>query len=205
MPESNSDLEIEVKFYLIDLKHIRKRVLGLGASSQGRFLEHNIRFDRPGADLQRKASLLRLRQDRHATLTFKSTPAKRDEQFKVYRELEIGVSDFQRTRDILHALGFVREQIYEKWRETLILPGIQFCLDTMPFGDFLELEGTRSRIRQYADLLGLEWKRRILTNYLAIFEGLKSRMQLNFEDPTFDNFKTVDNIPAAFIQPFEAG
>lgn len=38
-------LEIEVKFYLSDIDHIRNRIIELGAESIGRAFETNIRFE----------------------------------------------------------------------------------------------------------------------------------------------------------------
>ena len=39
------NLEIEVKFYLSDMDHIRDRIIEFGAVSRGRVFETNIRFD----------------------------------------------------------------------------------------------------------------------------------------------------------------
>ena len=87
------------------------------------------------------------------------------------------------------AIGLHQEQIYEKWRETLLLNNTSFCIDTMPFGDFLEIEGSKKEIKKWADKIGLKWEKRILVNYLAIFEIIKAKSKLTFSDITFQNFK----------------
>ncbi len=185
-------LETEIKFYLPDLPSIRQRIMDLGAESRGRFFENNVRFEDALLTLKKKKSLLRLRRDRNTKLTYKSTPPEPDHQFKTMRELEVEVSDFDTMHLILEALGFHREQVYEKWRETLVLNHTQFCLDSMPYGDFLEIEGQKQDIINFAVRLGLRWDRRILLNYLHIFEILQNNLNLNFSDVTFDNFKHVE-------------
>ena len=180
--------EIEVKFHLSDESTIRDRLLALGAGSNGRAFETNIRFEDDGRSLIRRRSLLRLRKDRKTTLTFKSSPPEKNPDFKVFHELEVEVNDFDTMVEILGKLGYHREQVYEKWRETFRLEHTLFCIDTMPYGSFLEIEGEKGKIRRFADLLQLDWRCRILENYLRIFELLKDRLGLPFSDLTFRNF-----------------
>ncbi|CAB1061586.1 Adenylate cyclase (EC [Olavius sp. associated proteobacterium Delta 1] len=184
-------LETEIKFYLTDLPSIRQRIVDLGAQSRGRFFESNVRFEDPHRTLRKNQSLLRLRRDQTVKLTYKSTPPEENNQFKIMKELEVEVSDFDTAHLILEALGFHHEQVYEKWRETLVLDQTQFCLDSMPYGNFLEIEGPKQDIKNFAIQLGLRWDQRILLNYLHIFEIVQNSMDLNFSDVTFDNFKNV--------------
>jgi len=182
-------LEIEVKFFLPDLNSVRESLIKLGARSLGRFFEVNIRFEDWDKSLIKKNALLRLRKGNRVTLTYKSEPELDDLNFKIFRELEVEVSDFDVMESILKSLGFCAEQVYEKWRETLVLQNTHFCLDTMPFGTFLEIEGNRENIPDMARKLGLEWEDRILFNYLKIFDVLKRQENINFSDVTFENFK----------------
>jgi adenylate cyclase class 2 len=198
-------LEIEVKFYLADIENMRQRILALGAESKGRVFEHNVRYEDESRSLIRKKSLLRLRRDTKTILTFKSCPAVASTEFKIFNELEVEVSDFETTNQILQELGLHPEQIYEKWRETLILNQIWFCLDTMPYGTFLEIEGSENDIRAYADRLGLSWHKRILLNYLEIFEIIRQKRSFKFTDLTFKNFESVRLDMAAFLGKLEAG
>jgi len=185
------NLEIEVKFYLSDMDSIRDRILEIGAVSRERVFETNLRFDDADNHLIQKKSLLRLRQDTKTTLTFKSEPAFKDDQFKILRELEVEVSDFSTMKHILESLGFREEQVYEKWRETFTLNHTNLCLDTMPYGDFLEIEGQKEDIKKLASQIGLKWKKRILLNYLAIFDVIRQKSNLPFYDVTFSNFINI--------------
>jgi len=185
------NLEIEVKFYLSDMDAIRDRILELGAVSMGRVFETNLRFDDADNRLIEKKSLLRLRRDKKTTLTFKSEPPFKNDQFKILKELEVEVSDFTTMKHILESLGFREEQVYEKWRETFMLNSTNLCLDTMPYGDFLEIEGQKEDIKELAYRIGFKWQKRILLNYLAIFDVIKQKSNLPFYDVTFSNFINI--------------
>ncbi len=184
-------LEIEVKFFLTDVENLRQRISGTGAIDRGRVFETNFRFDDSNGSLTGNSSLLRLRKADRTTLTFKARPPETDNQFKIRTEYEVTVSDFGVMRRILEKLGFRRRQVYEKWRETFVLNATHLCLDAMPFGDFLEIEGTKTAITAVASRLGLVWERRILLNYLEIFSIIKQHFDLPFDDVTFDNFASL--------------
>lgn len=184
-------LETEVKFYLPDRKIIRNRIVELDADNMGRTFETNIVFEDLEKNLIQKKSLLRLRKDTKTTLTFKSEPIVNDNQFKIFRELEVEVSDFSTMKNILESLGFQEEQIYEKWRETFVLNDTILSLDAMPYGDFLEIEGQKEHIKKLSAKIGLPWEKRILLNYLAIFEIIREKLKLPFSDVTFSNFESI--------------
>jgi len=198
-------LEIEVKFFLTAVEPVRTAILQLGATPSPRVFETNIRYEDASTSFVQRKMLLRLRADAKTTLTLKSPPPKADPHFKVHKELEVEISDFDTMDAILQNIGFHRAQCYEKWRQTLVLGGTFFCIDTLPFGEFLEIEGPRKAISDLADRLGLKWHRRILFNYLEIFEALKHEHNLAFSDVTFENFRHAP--PAMEMNPrrFEAG
>jgi adenylate cyclase class 2 len=183
--------EIEVKFHVFRMDDLRRRVVELGASSAGRVFEKNIRFEDAEESLLAAKSLLRLRHDGKSILTYKQAATSEDDQFKVYREIETEVSDYEATLQILKELGYSPRQVYEKYRETFAFKGAVLCLDTMPYGDFLEIEGEKTRIRELSDRLELDWDKRILATYLEMFAYIKKTASLDFEDLTFDNFQAL--------------
>ena len=198
------NLEIEVKFFLPDPEIIRRRILDTGAKCHGRFFETNLRFEDSRNSLIKNNALLRLRKDKKATLTYKSSPPGDNTEFKIFNELEVEVGEFTTMNQILEALGFHVAQKYEKWRETFTLGDTIFCLDTMPFGEILEIEGQKKDIRHYSARLGLNWEERILLNYLEIFDTLKDQLNLEFNDLTFENFKAVDLDATPFFRHLQA-
>jgi len=195
--------EIEVKYYLDHPGAVRDRIMELGGVSRGRVFETNIRYEDEGKTLVRNKQLLRLRHDGNTTLTFKTrSPLTIEEgDVKVRRELEVEVNDFDTMHAILGLMGFRKEQIYEKWRETLTIDDTCFCLDRMPYGDFLEIEGGKDAIDHYSSKIGFSKGDRILDNYLALFERVKKKFGLSFSDVTFDNFKHLDVDPSVIFRP----
>ncbi|UCD32228.1 MAG: class IV adenylate cyclase [Desulfobacterales bacterium] len=185
-------LEIEVKFYLSDMSAIRYCIIELGAENRGQVFETNIRFEDDGKNLIRNKSLLRLRKDTKTTLTYKSEPRSKDNQYKIFRELEVEVSHFSTMKRILESLGFREEQRYEKRRETFILKDTLLCLDSMPYGDFLEIEGSKEQIKKLALQIGMRWEKRIVLNYLAIFDIIRKKTNVPYSKITFDNFKNIN-------------
>jgi len=188
------NLEVEVKFFVEDLATFRRKLLAAGAElTKPRVYERNVRFDTAENSLLQNWQLLRLRQDTIVRVTFKG-PSEADEtsEAKVREELEVQVDDFETMAAIFQRLGFQPQQTYEKYRETFQIEGIEIVLDELPFGNFLELEGDETNIKRMAGVLGLDWGKRILNNYLAMMGQVKALYNLPFDDLTFDNFADLD-------------
>ncbi len=184
-------LEIEVKFCVENPDELRRAIAALGCRSLGRVFERNHCYDDSRRSLEARKALLRLRKDKAVRLTFKSVPPTADADFKVLRELEVAVDDFDTMAGILEAIGFRRTRVYEKWRETFACQQALLCLDALPMGTFLEIEGPRPAIEDLARRLHLPWQERILANYLEMFDHLRASLGLSFGDLTFDNFRGV--------------
>lgn len=198
-------IEIEVKFHLKDETDMQRRLLELGTTQGPKAFESNTRFDDRQATLQNSGCLLRLRRDSTNRLTFKRKPANADREVKVFHELEVEIDDFDTMAAMLDAIGFQSVQVYEKWRQTFSLPDAEICIDTMPYGVFLEIEGSKQRIKDIAAHLELSWEKRILSNYLSIFEIIRKDAQLPFTDVTFDNFALHPTTIEPYLSILEAG
>ncbi|MCB8969070.1 MAG: class IV adenylate cyclase [Ardenticatenaceae bacterium] len=185
------NLEVEVKFLAADLEQVRAKLAEVGAVlTKARVYERNVRFDTADEALRQRDELLRLRQDTAVTLTFKgrSLEAEQQSEAKVREELEVQVSDYETAVAIIQRLGFTPQQVYEKYRETWRLHDVEIVLDELPFGQFIELEGTEAAIKETAVQLNLPWENRIVSNYLALMAAIKQRHNLPFDDLTFANF-----------------
>lgn len=189
--------EIEAKFYLPQLDDIRARIDSLGGHlATSRILERNLRFDTSDGNLSDEHTVLRLRQDRSAVLTYKR-PVSIEER----TEIEIKVDDFDTARILLEMLGFEVFFIYEKYRETYTLEPCIIMLDELPFGDFVEIEGNSlDDVKRMSSRLDLPWEKRVKMNYLSLFQALQQRLQLPFRDATFENFSTI-----TAVQPDDLG
>lgn len=184
--------EIEVKFVIDDVQAMRQRLLALGARTlMPRTYEDNLSFDTSDQRLQRQDCLLRLRRDQRAVLTYKEPAATDDPEFKVRREFEIEVSDFDQTRAILEKLGLAPSFRYEKYRETFGYHGADILLDETPCGAFVEIEASRDAIRTIAAELDLDFAERLTASYGTIFEAVCQAYDLPFRTMTFDNFRAL--------------
>lgn len=191
-----NDQELEVKFYITDLDKIQSHLTAFGAEiSQQRTYERNLRFDKPDAELTRSHQVLRLRQDSSVRLTYKG-PGQTVDDIHARKEIEFTASDFNAAQAFLEALGYQVHMIYEKYRTVYEFEGVQVSLDEMPYGNFVELEGAGAdQIRNANQYLGLNWEARILESYTSLFENLRSALNFNFRDLSFDNFKRLSVTP----------
>ena len=193
---SNSNQEIEAKFYVTGLDRIKARLHELEARLiQERMLERNIRFDLPGGRLRSEGRVLRLRQDTQARLTYKGGGS--NEQGVLSRtEIEFTVEDFAKAKQFLEALGYQEFMRYDKYREVYEFNECHVMLDELPYGLFVEVEGKGvDEIRETASRLGLGWEAAVTKSYQALFEVVKSALRLNIQDLSFENFHGVEVKP----------
>lgn len=190
---NSAEQEIEVKFYLRDLAALERRLKAAGGQlTRARQHETNLRFDLPDHSLAAGQRVLRLRQDDRAVVTYKG-PAQAGAEVAVRQEIEFVVDDYQAARRFFEALGYQVVVMYEKYRTTYRLPGLEVVLDELPFGHFCEIEGgSGEAIHAAAESFGLAWEARIRESYLALFERLKARRGLNARHLSFADLQGIE-------------
>lgn len=190
--------EIEAKFYLPELSSIRKKLISLGARlSNERVFERNWRFDTAQGRFEDTGEVLRVRQDIKAHLTYKRPTEIPEDRL----EIDLEVDDGESAAEFLNALGFEVVTLYEKYREIFIFEDCSIFLDELPFGSFVEVEGNSiEAIHRVADILGLDWEKRVPKDYLEILKDLVTNLGLPFSDASFENFDQVDQISAQDIR-----
>ncbi|MEO7659295.1 MAG: class IV adenylate cyclase, partial [Pyrinomonadaceae bacterium] len=101
-------------------------------------------------------AVLRLRKTESRTiLTYKEkVPTEND--FKHQIEFETEVSDVDATESIIEKLGYKLSVIYEKHRKAWNLHNVEIVLDELPFGYFMEIEGSMKDITVVEELLGAD-------------------------------------------------
>jgi adenylate cyclase class 2 len=195
-------VETEVKVYVPDPEAIRARLEQAGATRvKERVYEHNVRYENAAETLTGREIVLRLRQDERARLTFKAPPATDvdlPENVLTRFEAEVTVDDFDTMDVILQRLGFHPHVVYEKYRTTYTLGEAEIVLDEMPYGPFIEVEGTAAAIESALAALGLAGAPRLLASYMELFERVKTALDLDMYDLTFANFEGVDVPPEVF-------
>lgn len=141
-------IEIEKKYRLTkkQKEEVLLRLPKIGASRTGEDFEVNILYTGETLDLER--SVLRLRRiGSRAILTYKERFPTLSE-IKHQREDETSVADPDAMEAILDALGFTPALVYEKRRETWRLGKAEIVIDELPFGLFMEIEGSEEQIRK---------------------------------------------------------
>ena len=190
----DQNYEIELKFLVQDLENLESRLLALGGKPRKHpGLERNLLFDDRNRGIARRNGILRLRQDANAaTLTFKlPAPGLSQEQrkaAKIRREFQVSVGNFEAMRAILECLGYSVWSGYEKIRKEFELGQVVISLDTMPFGQFVELEGPLEEIQSLARSLDLDLEKRITRGYISLFIEAKRRLGLDDDYLGFDNW-----------------
>ena len=149
-------IEVEKKFRLTKRQRdaVLKRLPEIGAAYAGEDFEENTLYS--GEALQDGTCVLRLRRvDGKATLTFKKR-TRTSSAIKHQLEEETGIADPDAMGAILQSLGFTPALVYEKRRQTWRLGNAEIVIDVLPFGLFMEIEGTAREIRAVEKKLGLK-------------------------------------------------
>ena len=158
-------IEVEKKYRLT--KNQRQEVLlrlpQIGAKRKGEDFEVNTLYTGDSLDVGHCVLRLRRIGDR-GILTYKVRfPSKSD--IKHQREDETSVDDPEAMEAILDALGFTPALVYEKRRETWTLGETEIVIDELPFGLFMEIEGTEQAIRDVESKLVIKRLRTETSTY----------------------------------------
>lgn len=191
-------LEIECKYLDADFAALRLRLKELGAKRLGRWFEANEVFDDERRSLKAAGTLLRLREKPSGcVLTLKRASSKTSAMAKIYEEHETGVADGSALREILLGLGYSPALRYEKLREKWTHHGCEICLDTLPFGDFVEIEGAEADIAACAQALGLLQSQ----TCTATYHELNSRHRTALGLAPDESFVFADGAKAGLLAP----
>ncbi|SKA81559.1 class IV adenylate cyclase [Desulfobaculum bizertense] len=148
-------LEVEIKYLNADLMALHKKLHALGGQWQACNFERNAVLKSSGKELLQQGILLRLRSDEDNVITLK-TPAIGHDGLKVRHEYETTFGDFGTMMTIFETLGYSVAFWYEKLRETWQFMDCHICLDHLPFGDVVEIEGEADAIFAAAKALGVD-------------------------------------------------
>jgi adenylate cyclase class 2 len=85
-------------------------------------------------------------------LTYKEK-LRNDDDYKHNIEFETHVADVDATESIIEKLGYKLSVVYEKHRKTWQMGNVEVVLDELPFGYYMEIEGTVEDIENAEKLL----------------------------------------------------
>ncbi len=153
-------MEIEVKFR-VDFEEIERKLKSLGAKLAQVEEQEDLYFSLPSNELLR---IRRIRNLGKSYLTYKliKDPGRNEE----FDEIEVEVSSFEKTREILKRLGFREDVLIKKHRLVYKLNDVTFELSNVEnIGSFLDIEvisdspdEAKKKIWALAEKLGLTEK-----------------------------------------------
>ncbi len=158
-------IEIEKKYRLTkkQREEVLRRLLEIGARRKGEEFEVNTIY--AGEPLEPGRSVLRLRRiGKRGILTYKERFPTRS-GIKHQREDETQIADPEAMELILDALGFAAALVYEKRRETWLHGKTEIVIDELPFGLFMEIEGTEQGIQEVESKLAIKRLRTEMATY----------------------------------------
>lgn len=187
----HSTLEREVKLAVPDLAPVEDRLQALtvaGARLLGTVREHNYVLDTPRDELKARDERLRIRAiagRRGVQVTWKG-PASERGGVRRREEREFHANDRDACVAVLSNLGLRPVRCYEKVRSSWRLDDVIVCLDTLPFGAFVEIEftpavsenGEAAALERAVALLGLHDAPRVQASYARLqqeWENSKGR------------------------------
>ena len=157
--QENTNREIEVRFLEIDYPALVKKLHELKAEDFGEdFLQEIIFYDKDLTWMYKIKKFVRLRKtNKGVKLSFKHNE---EDTATGTKEIEVGVSDLQKTKELLGEIGLVAFREQEKKRHTFILDGVTVDIDTWPsVPTYVELEGeSEEDLKKVAVKLGFDWK-----------------------------------------------
>ena len=149
-------IEIEKKYRLTPEEgaELTEKLRRAGAHYCGEEFEENTLYEGGPIDFNRNVLRLRRVGDA-AVLTYKERLSV-DSNAKHQREEETKVENAEAMRSILEAIGFIARVVYEKRRQTWQLADTEIVIDELPFGLFMEIEGSEEGISTVEHELGIE-------------------------------------------------
>ena len=163
------------KKYRLDAESKRKVIDALkemGGEFKGSDREENIIH--AGGPL-RDGGAIRLRHVGERTLLTFKRRVQNDSDVKEQIEHETDVSDAEAMRAILKEFGIEPVLVYEKYRDTWNFRSVEVVLDELPFGTFMEIEGSITGIREAEMLLDIEELEVVPETYPAMTSRLGKR------------------------------
>ncbi len=170
--------EIEVKFLDVNHDEVRAKLLAIGA----KLISPMHAMRRVTVDtlaMKEKDAYLRVRDEgSKVTMTYKQFDSLSVDGAK---EIEIEVSDFQATVDILTAVGIPHRSFQETKREVWNYEGVEIVLDVWPWlKPYIEIEGdSETAIRDVADKLGFSWDDAAFGDVMVAYRAEYPHLGLN--------------------------
>ncbi|OHA91944.1 MAG: hypothetical protein A3J09_00355 [Candidatus Zambryskibacteria bacterium RIFCSPLOWO2_02_FULL_51_21] len=184
-------IEVEAKFPDTDPDSLREKLKSLGATLEyPEVLMRRKVFDYEDRRLEKIGGWIRVRDEGNKiTLTYKQL---NDRTLHGTKEVEVIVDDFDKTCELLLAIGLKLRSYQETRREKWKLNGVEITIDTWPWiPTFVEVEATdEASVRKAVELLGFDWSQARHGSVENIYQ-----MHYDFSDEEIDHWESITFIP----------
>lgn len=160
--------EYEITVLDINVEKVKKKLLELGAIKEGDYLQKRNLYN---FHEEFRGRFIRLRTNGvKTTLTIKDKSAKKD--IGSVKELEIEVSDFEKTDQIMNMLGYEHSTYQENKRIIYRLGDIEFDIDTWPMiPTYLEIEDkNKKQVEDMIEKLNIDKEKLSLDKVSEIYK-----------------------------------
>jgi len=149
-------IETEKKYHFGPkrLEEITQKLVELGAVFIKEVFEVN--YQHRGGEMDERGATLRLRKIGDFTVLTYKEKIRTESGAKRKIEFETSVSDVDAMEHIIERLGYRLTAVYEKRRKYWHLGPVEVVLDELPFGLYMEIEGTIEDIENAEKTLGLK-------------------------------------------------
>lgn len=191
--------EFEAKFYPVDKDGYRKKLLSIGAklAIPERKLVRIVADKRANPAITQNG-YIRIRDEGGVIRLSLKITAEETEAMSDQKEIDVEVSDFNKTRQILEAIGVKFNRRQETLREEWKYKGAQITIDTWPgLETYSEVEAaSEEKVKEIAGDIGFDWGKKLIIPaaelYVKVYqinieEVLEKISYISFENNPFKN------------------
>jgi len=195
--------EFEAKFYPVNKEEYRKKLLSIGAKLvvQERKMVRVVGDGRVNPILPKHTNI-RVRDEGNLIRLSLKVVADEGGKLSDQKEIDVEVSDFDKTIQILGTIGVKFNRRQETLREEWEYKGVQITIDTWPgLNTYSEIEAdSEEKVKEIAEELGFDWNKKIITPAPEVYskvygmnieEVLLKVSYITFENNPFKNLKKV--------------
>ena len=175
--------EYECTLINLDIQRFIKKIEKLGAKKEGEYFQKRYVYDLNPVD---ENKWIRLRTNGvKSTLTIKNI--ENNQIIGGTKEIELEVSNFETTNEILNVLGYYARNYQENKRIIYVLGNIEIDIDTWPLiPTYVEIEGKcEADVKNFVEKLNINKEN--ITNYdvVSIYKNFYNIDVLNIKDLRF--------------------
>ena len=196
--------EFEAKFYPVNKEEYRKKLTSIGAKliiPERKMIR--VVADKRANPMLAKSGYIRIRDEGNGVVRFSlKITAEKGGVLSDQKEIDVEVSDFDKTKKIIEATGVIFNRKQETLREEWEYKDAQITIDSWPgLNVYSEIEAnSEEKVKEISDELGFDWEKKIITPAAEVYEKvyginidevLKMISDITFENNPFINLKKV--------------